>query len=98
MVGPWRISLELQHGTQRKCIEIMALHEKSIRAWASNNWKEHEKVNKEIFTMRKKYDRDLLPFTKQEMDSIPDFAAGLPTWYSLPNDYLSEMNHFNKKN
>jgi pimeloyl-ACP methyl ester carboxylesterase len=43
------------------------------------------------------YERWLLPFTKEEMDSIPDFATILPTWYSLPNDYLSELEHFNKK-
>jgi len=39
----------------------------------------------------------MLPFTKEEMDSIPDFRAVLPTWYSMPDDYLSELAHFNKK-
>lgn len=77
-------------------VEILALHEKSIRAWASNKPVEHDKVNKEIEIMRQKYDTTLLPYKKEEMDSIPEFAAVLPTWYSLPNDYMSEMKHFNK--
>jgi uncharacterized protein len=76
---------------------VLNIHEKSIRAWASNNPLDYEKVNGEIFEMRKTYERSLLPFTKEEMESIPDFAAILPTWYSLQNDYLSELEHFNKK-
>jgi len=46
---------------------------------------------------RKKYDRDILPFMKEEMDSIPDFRSVLSTWYSMPNDYLTELERFNKK-
>lgn len=76
---------------------VLNIHEKSIRAWASNDPAEHAKVNLEIAEMRKHHKRWLIPFTKQEMDSIPDFETVLPTWYSLPNDYLSELEHFNKK-
>lgn len=90
----WLKSLKLPDSTYA---EVLSLHKKSIRAWAGNSAAEHEKVNREIFEMRKKYDSELLPFTKQEMDSIPDFKVGLPTWYSLPSDYMSEMERFNKK-
>jgi pimeloyl-ACP methyl ester carboxylesterase len=76
---------------------ITPLWKRSFEAWASNNTAEHEKVNKEIFEWRKKYDREILPFTKEEMDSIPEFRAVLPTWYSMPNDYLTELEHFRKK-
>ncbi len=76
---------------------IRPIWEKSFLAWATNDPGEHEKVNKEIAEWRKKFDRDILPFTKQEMDSISDFRVVLPTWYSMPNDYLSELSHFNKK-
>jgi dienelactone hydrolase len=75
----------------------LGLHEKSIRAWASKDPAAHDKVNAEIHEMRKKYDPLILPYTKQEMDSIRAFVPVLPTWYSLPNDYLSEMKYFNKK-
>lgn len=77
--------------------EIFDLHVKSIRAWAAEDSLLHVSVNNEINNMRLKYEASLLPYTKQEMDSIPEFAVGLPTWYSLPNDYLSEMVHFKKK-
>lgn len=77
--------------------EVLELHKKSIRAWASNDPKEHDKVNLDIYEMRGKYNAQILPYTKEEMDSIPDFEFILSTWYSLPNDYLSEMVHFNKK-
>jgi uncharacterized protein len=90
----WLMGLNLQDSVFNAVLNI---HEKSIRAWASNNPLEYEKVNAEIAEMRKTYERWLLPFTKEEMDSIPDFATVLPTWYSLPNDYLSELEHFNKK-
>lgn len=90
----WLLGLKLQDSIFNAVLNI---HEKSIRAWASNNPEEHKKVNTEIAEMRMTYERWLLPFTKEEMDSIPDFATVLPTWYSLPNDYLSELEHFNKK-
>lgn len=90
----WLLGLNLQDTIFNA---VMNIHEKSIRAWASNNPVEHEKVNAEIAEMRMTYERWLLPFTKKEMDSIPDFAVVLPTWYSLPKDYLSELEHFNKK-
>jgi len=67
---------------------VLGLHEKSIRAWASNDPVEFESVNGEIKEMRKIYDSTIIPFTKEEMDSIPAFAVVLPTWYSLPNDHL----------
>lgn len=90
----WLKTLELNDTSFN---EILNLHKKSIQAWASNNPAEHIKVNNEIIKMRKKYDSEILPHTKKEMDSIPDFAAVLPTWYSLPNDYLTELGYFNKK-
>ncbi len=77
--------------------EVLSLHIKSIKAWASNDPLNHKKANEEISELRKKYDSQILPFTKQEMDSIQEFVAVLPTWYSLPNDYLTELEHFNKK-
>ncbi len=90
----WLKSMNLQDSVYRAVLDI---HEKSIRAWASNNPAEHKKVNAEIAEMRTKHESWILPFTKEEMDSIPDFAVVLPTWYSLPNDYLIELRHFNKK-
>jgi uncharacterized protein len=76
---------------------VTPLWKKSFAAWASKNPEEHRKVNREIFEWRKKYDRDILPFTKEEMDSIPEFRSVLSTWYSMPYDYLTELEHFNKK-
>ena len=76
---------------------VKPLWEKSFLAWASHDQAEHEKVNMEIMEWRKKYDRNTLPFTKQEMDSIPDFREVLPTWNSMSEDYLTELSHFNKK-
>lgn len=90
----WLKSLNLPDSTFK---EVLDLHEKSIRAWASDDHEEHEKVNQEIFEMREKYDAQILPYTKQEMDSIPDFEIILSTWYSLRYDYMSEMEHFSKK-
>jgi pimeloyl-ACP methyl ester carboxylesterase len=71
--------------------------EKSFLAWASNDPGKHEKVDKEIIEARKIYARDALPATKHEMESIPDFKRILPTWRSMPNDYLTELGHFKKK-
>jgi pimeloyl-ACP methyl ester carboxylesterase len=76
---------------------VTPLWKKSFAAWASNNPEEHKKVNIEILEWRKKYDRDILPFTKEEMDSIPEFRSVLSTWYSMPYDYLTELERFNKK-
>lgn len=76
---------------------VRPLWEKSFRAWAVNDPSEHEKVNKEIAEWRGKFDRDILPYTKQEMDSIPAFSVILPTWNSLGNDYLTELGRFRKK-
>ncbi len=77
--------------------KVKPLWEKSFLAWASNDPLEHEKVNREIEEWRKNYQREFLPFTKQEMDSTPEFRVVLPTWNSLSNDYLTELSHFNKK-
>ena len=90
----WLKSLNLPDSTFS---EVLDLHEKSIRAWAKNDTKKHEKVNAEIIELRKKYDEQILPYTKEEMDSIPDFAFVLSTWYSLQHDYLPEMANFKKK-
>ena len=90
----WLHSLNLSDTIYK---EVLSLHIKSIKAWASNDPVNHKKVNEEISELRKKFDSQILPFTKQEMDSIQEFVAVLPTWYSLPNDYLSELEHFNKK-
>ncbi|MBU3928903.1 MAG: prolyl oligopeptidase family serine peptidase [Bacteroidetes bacterium] len=90
----WLKSLNLPDST---FFEVFDLHEKSIRAWAINDTKEHEKVNAEIIEMRKKYDEQILPYTKEEMESIPEFAFVLSTWNSLQYDYLTEMVNFNKK-
>jgi hypothetical protein len=90
----WLKSLGLDDTTFN---EVKALWERSIRAWASGDPEQHEKVNMEIAEMRKKYGRDMVPFTKEEMESIPDFTAELPTWHSIPNDYLTELGHFHKK-
>jgi pimeloyl-ACP methyl ester carboxylesterase len=79
------------------CSLVRPLWEKSFKAWESNDPAEHEKVNKEILEWRQKYDRRFLPFTNHEMDSIPYFRYVLPTWKSMPNDYLTELGHFNKK-
>jgi hypothetical protein len=76
---------------------VLDLHVKSIKAWAGNSPEEHTKVNREIFKMRKKIDPKILPYTKNEMDSISEFSTVLPTWYSLSHDYLMEMKYFNKK-
>ncbi|MBN2632414.1 MAG: prolyl oligopeptidase family serine peptidase [Bacteroidales bacterium] len=76
---------------------VRPLWEKSFLAWASNDPREHEKVNREIKEWRKNYQRNFLPYTKEEMDSIPGFRVILPTWNSLSNDYLTELSRFNKK-
>ncbi len=70
---------------------------KSFEAWASNDPEEHAKVDEEIRQLREKYPRSYIPFTKNEMDSIPGFALILPTWNSLGADYMTEMEHFTKK-
>lgn len=90
----WLKSLDLPDSTFS---EVLDLHEKSIRAWASNNSEAHKKVNSEISEMRKKYEARILPWTKEEMDSIPEFTFILSTWYSLSYDYMSEMENFSRK-
>jgi|GEM_PF-1408917 len=68
----------------------------SFEAWASGDPKKHEEADQEISLWRTRYNRLWLPFTKKEMDSIPDFRTVLPTWNSLGYDYLTEMEHFTK--
>lgn len=77
--------------------EILPLWKQSFQAWVNDNPEDHKKVNKEIFEFRKRFDKGILPYTKEEMDSIPAFAGVLPTWKSMKNDYLSELKKFNKK-
>ena len=50
-----------------------------------------------ILEQKKIFNRNILPYTKQEMESIPSFSDVLPTWNSLQYDYLSEYKSFNKK-
>jgi len=75
---------------------VEPLWRRSFAAWASNRPADHVRVNAEITEARKEFDRDVLPFTKAEMESIPAFAVVLPTWKSMPNDYLAELAHFTK--
>ena len=77
--------------------EIFSLHEQSIRAWASNDPEKHQKVNERIFELRNIYNNEILPYTKEEMDSLSDFDMVLSTWNSLGYNYLDELEHFNKK-
>jgi pimeloyl-ACP methyl ester carboxylesterase len=90
----WLLSLNL---ADTAFSEIMALHENSIRAWASENPAEHAAVNLEIDQARRRYSRSLLPWKKEEMDTIPAFDEVLPTWNSLSADYMNEMENFNKR-
>ncbi len=68
----------------------------SFQAWASHVPAQHEKVDKLITEWRKKNDRNLIPYMKREMDSIPEFSVLLPTWNSMGFDYLTELENFNK--
>ena len=70
---------------------------RSFEAWARNDPEYHAKVDQEIRQKRQIYSESYLPFTKGEMDSMPGFAIILPTWKSLGADYMTEMEHFNKK-
>lgn len=70
---------------------------RSFEAWASHDSVMHLQVDKEIRQMRKIYSSNYLPSTRSEMDSLPGFAIILPTWNSLGADYMTEMEHFNKK-
>jgi len=83
--------------TESQAEVLKPLWEKSFLAWASNDPVKHEEVNKEITGWRKKYGREMLPFTNQEMENNPEFRTVLPTWHSLPADYMTEMAHFTKK-
>lgn len=69
----------------------------SIAAWAANDPAVHRAVDKEILEMRKKVNRSLLPVTSEEFVKMPELKASLPTWRSMPNDYLAELGHFRKK-
>ena len=77
--------------------EAWEIHEKSIRAWASKDPDRHAIVDQEIMALREKYEREILPSTKDEMDHRPELEYILPTWNSLPNDYLTELKSFNKE-
>ena len=75
---------------------VRPLWMRSFAAWASNNPARHEEVDKEILEWRKKFARDVLPATKQEIETSPELKAIVPTWRSMPNDYLTELGHFKK--
>ena len=75
---------------------VEPLWRRSFAAWASNSPAAHDRVTVEIMAAGTKFDRSLLPAPKAEMESRPDYRAALPTWNSMPNDYLSEMKHFTK--
>jgi L-ascorbate metabolism protein UlaG (beta-lactamase superfamily) len=69
---------------------------RSFQAWASHDPEEHKKVDTMISDWRKKYDHNLLPFMKSEMETMPGFSAVLPTWNSMGFDYLTELSKFKK--
>ena len=73
------------------------IHSRSIIAWASNNPNDLLEVDKEIADLDAKFDYDFLPLTKEQADTIPESEEQLSTWRSLKYDYLSELDHFNKK-
>lgn len=75
---------------------VEPLWRRSFAAWASDRPADHATVNAEIDEARRRYPRDVLPFTKEEMERIPDFAVVLPTWRSLGRDYMTEMERFRK--
>jgi pimeloyl-ACP methyl ester carboxylesterase len=70
---------------------------RSFEAWASKDPAEHAKVDREIRQQRKICSESYLPSTREEMDSLPGFSIILPTWNSLGADYMTEMEHFNKR-
>ena len=75
---------------------VKPLWETSFKAWASHDPKEHQKVNAQITEWRKKYDRNILPYMKSEMETIPEFSRVLSTWNSMGFDYLTELTTFTK--
>ncbi|MFA6127255.1 MAG: alpha/beta hydrolase [Bacteroidales bacterium] len=75
---------------------IKPLWESSFKAWASHDRAEHQKVDLMIDQWRENYNRQLLPYKKREMDSIPAFSRVLPTWNSIGFDYLTELKTFTK--
>lgn len=77
--------------------KVSPLWEKSFLAWASGDSAKHNAVNREITEWRRSYERGVLPFTQQEMNSIPEFSTVLPTWNSLGDDYMTELGSFDKK-
>lgn len=77
--------------------EVVPLWDKSLRAWASHDPADHDSANRDIALMRKRFDPDILPCPKEEMERGPEFRAVLPTWRSLANDYVTELGRFDKK-
>jgi len=75
---------------------VKPLWESSFQAWASHDRAEHQKVDARIGEWRKKYNRQVLPFMKSEMETIPEFSSVLPTWNSIGFDYLTELETFTK--
>jgi len=89
--------LKLQNLSDSVLNEILQLWKKSFDAWISDKPEEHKKINIEILEFRKRFDKDILPYPKEEMDTISALRGLLPTWNSMKNDYLSELKKFNKK-
>ncbi len=75
---------------------VEPLWRRSFAAWASDRPADHATVDAEIAEARGRFPRDVLPFTKEEMERIPDFSAVLPTWRSLGRDYMTERERFRK--
>jgi pimeloyl-ACP methyl ester carboxylesterase len=85
------------NGVSDSVIALIApLWQESFAAWASNDPADHQKVNEKIVAARTRFGRSLVPATREEMESIPDFRAVLPTWRSLGKDYLTELKRFRK--
>jgi hypothetical protein len=77
--------------------EVKPLWLESFQAWASGRRSDHDRVDQKIIEWSSRYGQSALPAPRAAMLSDPAFAAVLPTWRSLPNDYLSELKHFQKK-
>ncbi|MFC2117612.1 serine aminopeptidase domain-containing protein [Bacteroidota bacterium] len=77
--------------------EIKPLWKQSFLAWGSQDTDEHKKVNKQIDKYRENYERGIIPYKKNEMDTIPAFIPISSTWNSLGYDYMTELKQFKKK-
>jgi pimeloyl-ACP methyl ester carboxylesterase len=78
---------------ERAAVEPLMREE--LEAWRSGDPEAHERVDAKIQLLRREYRRDILPFTKAEMEGS-FFEHLLPTWNSLKYDYVTEMESFRK--